>query len=422
VAKATATIRDGDKLKQVNIDSIPDLKVGDWILYINDLALKKISARDAKAVLTLLAEPRRQIKAADLSEKFRKIIAASKSRSLTRSEIVYLLQVEGSEKEALFSEANFVRRMYIKDFICVHGIIEFSNHCRYDCHYCGLRRANRTLPRYRLSADEIVDTACRAVKNDGYKLLVLQSGADDFYRDDDLAEIIKRIKAECRVFLFLSIGERSRAAYEKFKRAGVSGVLLRFETADRESFKRLHPQGKKMKNRFAQLKILRQLGYFVATGFITGLPGQSLGDLAADIMVTQKWAHMASVGPFVPSENTPLAKALPGDIEMNLKVVAILRLLMKSVRIPVTTALETLAGETGRKRALSGGANALMFNLTPGEYRPFYRIYPDKFFQRNTIWQKYGLFKYEESYRMLEKRMLKEIVKEKYASARRRRQ
>src|SRR3990167_1504123 len=382
--KGKAVVRENDRFKQVQISLVPNLKVGDWILYINNLALEKIPKKEAKEILELLEMPYQKIDISKLSGKFKDIIQTSKSRNLIKDEIIYLLKTKGLEQKALFSEANLVRKTYIKDFICIHGIIEFSNFCKNDCLYCGLRKENLTLPRYRMNVDEIVDIAHEAVVKAGYKLLVLQSGEDYFYTDDRLEEIIKKIKGKCRVFIFVSIGERGYKCYEILKRAGASGVLFRFETTNPELFKRLHPQGKNLESRFEHLRFMKELGYFIATGSMIGLPDQAIEDLAEDILTTKKWGHMVSTGPFVPCDNTPLANLPNGNIEMSLKTIAILRLMMKSARIPVVTALETLAGENGRKRALQAGANSLMFNLTPDRYRPFYKIYPDKFFQKET--------------------------------------
>lgn len=418
--KGKAIVRENDRFKQVQISLVPNLKVGDWILYINNLALKKIPKNEAKEILELLEAPYLKIEISKLSQEFKDIIQASKSRDLIKKEIVYLLQTKGSEQEALFSEANLVRKIYIKDFICIHGIIEFSNFCKNDCLYCGLRKENLILPRYRMSVEEIVNIANKAATEAGYKLLVLQSGEDYFYTDEMLEEIIKKIKEKCRVFIFISIGERGYKCYQRLKKAGASGVLFRFETSNPKLFKKLHPKGKNFENRFEHLKFMRKLGYFIATGSLIGLPGQKIEDLANDILTIKKWANMVSMGPYLSAENTPLApldkKKKDWKIKMNLKMIAILRLLMKDVRIPVVTALETLAGEDGRGKALQAGANSLMFNLTPAKYRLFYRIYDKKFFQKENIWQRYGLFKYEESYKMLEERMIKEIEKEKYAT------
>lgn len=401
--------------------SLVVVKKGDWVLCINNLILKKISPKDAKEIIELL-EPAKTIDTSKLDSRFKKIIQASKTRKLSKKEILYLLKTKGAEKETLFSEANIVRREHIKDFICIHGIIEFSNFCKNDCAYCGLRNENKTLPRYRMNVDELVRAAEKAVKERGYKLLVLQSGEDSFYTDDMLVEIIKKIKTACRVFIFVSIGEKSRAVYKKIKEAGASGALFRFETSNPKLFKKLHPRGKNLNNRFKHLKFMRELGYFVATGSIIGLPRQTTEDLANDIIATQKWAHMVSIGPYIPMTETPLDKSQKNSnshisdsekIELNLKMIAILRLLMPAARIPVTTAFETLAGEKGRKQALASGANSLMFNLTPAKYRLLYQIYPDKFFKKEEMWEKYGLFKYEESYKMLEARMRQGLIASK---------
>lgn len=412
---------------------LSNLKKGDWVLCINDLIIKKIAKKDAGEIIKLL-ESAENIDVSMLDGKFKKIIQASKNSALTKKEILYLLKADGAEKEALFSEANLVRKENIKDFICIHGIIEFSNYCQNDCFYCGLRKENAKLKRYRMSVDEIVKTAEKAVKERGYKLLVLQSGEDYFYTDDMLAEIIKKIKEKCRVFIFMSIGERRYDCYEKMKKAGASGVLFRFETSNPKLFKQLHPKGKprrnlaageilrgkNFKNRFEHLKFMKELGYFITTGSIIGLPGQTMEDLVNDILTIKKWANMVSMGPYVPIAETPLGKLqIPNNksqkklqiqnskqkAELNLKMIAILRLLMPVARIPVTTALETLLGEEGRKRTLQAGANSLMFNLTPPKYRPLYKIYPNKFFKKEENWERYGLFKYEESYKMLEEKM-----------------
>lgn len=404
-----AVIQDATSAKRINVAMVPEVKVGDWILYAASTAVQKVSKKDAREIIDLLESQHPLADPTKLSDKFKKIIEASKKRALKKSEIIYLLRVEGAEKEALFSEADVVRRTYLKDFICIHGIIEFSNWCKNDCEYCGLRRQNTQVPRFRMGVDEIVKTAVDAVKKKGYKLLVLQSGEDLFYTDEMLVEIIQKIKAQCRVFIFMSVGERGYDCYQKMKAAGAAGALFRFETANPKLFKKLHPNGKNLSNRLKHLKFMRELGYYIATGSIIGLPGQTREDLAADILLMKKWANMISMGPFVPGAATPLAKQPHGDPEMNFKMIAILRLLIPMARIPVVTALETLAGENGRKRGLLSGANSLMFNLTPPKYRVNYKTYDNKFFQKEGMWEKYGLFKAEESFRMIKDRMGAEL-------------
>lgn len=403
-----AVVSADNKIREIDVGLVSELKVGDWVLSASNFAVKKISQEDASEIIYLLASSK-SVNISKLSRRFRNVINEARARDLTKNEIVYLLNAEGEEKEALFSEANVVRKTYLKDFICVHGIIEFSNFCRQDCAYCGLRRDNRKLRRYRMSADEIVDASVRAVREKGYKLLVLQSGEDYFYTNDVLEDIIKQIKRKVRVFIFISIGERGYECYKKLKEAGVSGVLLRFETSNPELFKKLHPHGKDFKNRFEHLKLFKKLGYFVATGSLIGLPGQTVADLADDILTVKKYANMVSMGPFVPCEGTPLFHSSHGSAEVSLKMIAISRLMMPRVRIPSVTSLETLAPRDGRMRALQSGANSIMLNLTPSKYRSLYKIYPGREYKRNDLLEKYGLFKYEKSYRMLEERMRKEL-------------
>ncbi len=402
--------------KIIRTAALPGLRIGDWVLAVGGKAFKKIDADEAREIIGLF-EPMLAGKPGGLSSKFQKILEAAKVRDLRKSEIVRLLKTEGKEKEVLLSEANLTRQAWLKDFICVHGVIEFSNYCKNDCGYCGLRLENKKIRRYRMAVPEIVKTAKEAVRRKGYKLLVLQSGEDYFYTDGMLAEIVGRIRDECRVFVFVSAGERGYDCYKKMKQAGASGVLFRFETANPGLFRKLHPGGKNLKNRFEHLEFMKKLGYFVATGSLIGLPGQTIEDLADDILTTKKWANMVSMGPYVPMAETPLGKSEIRNpkseikVELTLKMIAILRLFRKDIRIPVTTALETLAGEEGRKRALWAGANSLMFNLTPAKYRPHYKIYDNKFHQKENVWEKYGLFKEEESYKMLEERMAEEIEK-----------
>ena len=408
-----AVVEGDNHTHEVDLSLVKNVKVGDYLLVHNNLALNKVPKEDAQKILKFLEKY--QVGHENYSHfdsEFEKIIENSRKRDLTQDEVIYLLRTESPGKEALFNEANSRRQECLKEFICIHGIIEFSNYCKNDCVYCGLRKENGELKRYRMKPEEIMKVAEKAVKDKGYKLLVLQSGEDYFYTDEMLAEIIREIKEKCHVFVFISIGERDYECYKKLKEAGASGVLFRFETSNPELFKKFHPEGKDWESRFEHLKFMKELGYFIATGSLIGLPGQTIEDLADDIFTIKKWANMVSMGPFIPAKNTPLADEPAGDPEMNLKMIAVLRLLMPYARIPVVTAFETLTnGEEGRRRALFSGANSLMFNLTPAKYRPHYKIYGNKFFQKENFWEKYGLFKYKESYQMLEERMARELGK-----------
>jgi len=400
-----ATIADGRRTKTIDIAALPKARINDWILYAETRAIKKIPAKEAAEIIELLkTSPTKKVP--QTSRRFRQIL---KKEQFNKNDIVYLLKTTGTEKEVLLSEANTIRQAYLQDFFCVHGIIEFSNHCQNDCAYCGLKKTNLALERYRMSEKEIIDTAVSVVKDKGYKLLVLQSGQDPFYDDEKLCRIIKTIKEKCRVFIFISIGDRGFASYKKLRQAGASGVLYRFETASPGLFTKFHRNGKDQKERLEHLKFMKGLGYFIATGSIIGLPGQTISDLADDIVLTAKWANMVSTGPLVATENFPDQKSNRWKTEMNLKTIAILRLMMKRSRIPVVTALETLAGKAGRKKGLCSGANSLMINLTPAKYRPLYEIYPNKYHDADALWEKYGLFSNDESYRMLETRMKNEI-------------
>ncbi len=396
--------------KKIKNSLINDLQVNDWILYINELALRKIPADEAHEILTLLENTPSKINLLKLSPQFQQIIEQSEQRILTKQEVVYLLNTTGEEHQALLTKADSLRRTYIKDFICIHGIIEFSNYCTNDCHYCGLNNNNKELIRYRLSPKEIIRIAQHAIIEKGYKLLVLQSGQDPFYTTEILMKIVREIKKDHQVFLILSIGERDFNSYKQLYQSGASGVLFRFETANQTLFEKIHPTGKNWEERFNHLEFLHKLGYFVATGSIIGLPNQTIEDVANDILQTVKWSHMASVGPFIPTPKTPLENQTGGTVDLTIKSMAIIRLMMKQARIPVSTALETLGGENARIQALKAGANSLMFNLTPAKFRPLYKIYPNKFFENETVWQKYGLFKNEESYQMLEDRIARAIA------------
>jgi len=401
--KKCVILRDGVK-KEIDARSIEGLKVGDWVLYISDIAVQKVSKKDAREILDLL-EYTEKTDPEGLNEQFIDIIKNSKTRKLNKEEIEFLLKTNGREKEALFSEAEMIRRTHIKDFFCIHGIIEFSNYCMNDCFYCGLRKENDQILRYRMRVNEIVRAAEKAVKK-GYKLLVLQSGDDHFYTKEKLVEIIRKIKEKCRVFIFISIGERDFETYKALRDAGADGVLFRFETSNESLFKKIHPNGKNFKFRFRLLNYLKELGYFIATGSIIGLPHQVISDLAVDIMILREMkVDMVSMGPFIPCSNTPFAKEQAGDIGLALKMISILRLEMKDARIPVTTALETLDPKNGIKRAIKAGANALMFNVTPKKYQPHYQIYKRQVSAGRKTWEKYGLYNTEESYKMLEEKL-----------------
>lgn len=399
------TVEDSKGTRELKSLWLPELKVGDWVLYAYDTAIRRVSEEDAREILELL-EPKKHIDISGLDRGFVEVLKSHTTGDLSRDGIVRLLEAaDPVENETLFAEANTVRQAAIKDFFCIHGIVEFSSHCVRACHYCGLRKGAAGVARYRMTPDEIVKTVEDAVNGRGYKLIVLQSGDDFYYTDDMLVDIVRRIKERCKVFIFMSVGERSLECYQRMKAAGASGVLFRFETSKRELYDTLHP-GQSHEKRIGLLKGMKELGYYIASGFLVGLPGQTVYDLADDILMMKELkVNMASIGPFIPCVSTPLSSQPAGSALMTLKVISILRLLMPKAKIPVTTALETIESEEGRRLGLSSGANSLMFNLTPERYRAEYRIYPNKYHGSVEVWEKYGLFNEALSYRMLEKKM-----------------
>lgn len=293
-----------------------------------------------------------------------------------REEVLALLQASpGEEEESLFRAADAVRRRVVGDEVHLRGVIEFSNHCRRHCLYCGIRADNRRLERYRMQPAEIVAAARRGVEL-GYKTIVLQSGEDPWYTRETLAEIIRSIK-EWGVAVTLCVGERPREDYACWREAGADRYLLKHETANPRLYARLHP-GMHLADRLNHLRWLKELGYQVGAGNIVGLPGQTLADLADDLLLLRDLrVEMAGIGPFIPHPDTPLGQYPPGSVSLTLRVLAVARLLLPWCHLPATTALATLNPEA-RRLTLLRGANVVMPNLTPARYRRNYEIYPNK--------------------------------------------
>lgn len=294
--------------------------------------------------------------------------------SLTKAEIVLLL-AQHEDDQQLFMAADRVRSKYVGDQVHLRGLIEFSNICQKSCYYCGLRKDNAKVKRYWLKPDTIIEFASKA-QGYGYKTVVLQSGENDIYTVADMQYIIGKIKA-LGLAITLSVGEKTRAEYEAYKRAGADRYLLRIETTDREIYEKLHP-GMSFENRRRCLSDLKEMGYEVGTGCLVGLPEQTVESLADDILFFKVLdADMIGLGPFIPNADTPLAREKGGTFIESIKVMAITRLLLPDANIPATTAMETLNKE-GRIIALNSGANVVMPNVTEGEYRQMYMLYPGK--------------------------------------------
>jgi biotin synthase len=302
---------------------------------------------------------------------------ASRGEDLKKEEIIRLLQVSEKEQmDVLFRASGDVRKTCVGDEIYLRGIVEFSNICGQNCLYCGLRRDNHSITRYRIPDDAILSAAHR-IKDLHVPTIVLQSGEDDFFDRKRLCRLISRINEETGLVITLSVGERSMADYRAFKKAGADRYLLKHETASTEIQKRLRP-GTSFKNRLRCLHWLKELGYEVGTGMMVGLPLQNEETLADDILLMKQIdADMIGIGPFISHSQTPLANHPNGDPVMVLKVIAVTRIVTKTTNIPATTALVTLNPEM-RLKALSVGANVVMPDFTPHDYRKFYDIYPGK--------------------------------------------
>jgi biotin synthase len=277
----------------------------------------------------------------------------------------------------LIEQADLVRTQYHGDDVHLRGIIEFSNHCIRNCVYCGLRRDNQNIRRYRLSPDAIV-TAAMQVATAGVGTVVLQSGDDFGYTAADLAGIIRRIKAQTEVAITLSVGERPFSHYEMWRNAGADRYLLKHESANPDLFARTHP-GQRLEKRLAILRFLKALGYEIGNGMIVGLPGQTPYDLTDDILLTKHLdVDMCGIGPFIPHFQTPYGDFSSGPLEMTLRMIALVRLLCPRIHLPATTALATLAPLDGQLLGLMAGANVIMPNFTPAKWRGYYTIYDHK--------------------------------------------
>ena len=387
----------GEKRKALN--ELAQVNVGDYIYAQGGFVVSKISPSEAESILSVWKETFFELQEVDLrlsrlslsgNDADKRLLGvldkASQSRELTRDELLYLLELEDKKAlELLFKTANFLRQKHFKNSCCVHGIIEISNHCRQGCSYCGISYHNKGLSRYRMTKDEILKAAGEAVQVYGFKSLVLQSGEDPGYSISELADIIKEIKERFPVLIFISFGETGIEGLEELYRAGARGLLMRFETSNPKLYQDIHP-GMSLESRLSHLRRAYDMGYLVLTGGLIGLPGQAKEDILNDICLAKELhAEMFSFGPFIPHPNTPFSKMIPVQPEEVFKTLAVARIIDNShAKILVTTALETLS-KYAAKSGLSGGANSLMLNVTPLEYRPFYSIYPERAHQSEDI-------------------------------------
>jgi biotin synthase len=299
------------------------------------------------------------------------------SGSLTREEILFLLSRDDTEEiTAITRCADEVRRIHCGPDVHIRALVEFSNHCRRNCNYCGLRRGNGDLVRYRMSIEEIVELAI-TLYHKGLRTIVLQSGEDPFYHVDMLSDMVRRIKRTTDMAVTMCVGERPKEEYLKLKDSGADRYLLRHEAANRELYAQLHPDSR-YDERMKCLEDLRELGFQVGAGSMVGVPGQTIKHLADDIEFIQQFQpDMVGIGPFIAHPNTPYIGCPNGGLDMSLKMVALARFVTRDALIPATTAIGSIQ-EDGRELALEAGADVVMPNYTPLAYRVHYEIYPNK--------------------------------------------
>lgn len=262
--------------------------------------------------------------------------------------------------------------------VFIRGLIEFTNYCKNDCYYCGIRKSQKCTSRYRLTPEQILD-CCKSGYGLGFRTFVLQGGEDPHWNDDKLCDLIYRIKAEhpdCAVTL--SVGERSRDSYQRLFDAGADRYLLRHETADTVHYGSLHPSSLTLEHRMKCLYNLKDIGYQVGCGFMVGSPGQTLEHIIKDLRFIEEFQpHMIGIGPFLPAAGTPFAKEAAGSAERTLRLLSIIRLMHPHVLLPATTALGTAEAD-GRERGILAGANVIMPNLSPKDVRKKYMLYDNK--------------------------------------------
>ncbi len=298
---------------------------------------------------------------------------------LTKEEYVVLLSgLKKEDIQYLRTKANRVAKEHFGNRIYTRGLIEFTNYCRNDCYYCGIRRSNRCVERYRLTREQILD-CCRDGYALGFRTFVLQGGEDGSYSDEDMVMMIHSIKAEfpdCA--LTLSIGEKPYDSYLSYFEAGADRYLLRHETADEEHYAKLHPANLSLKNRKECLYNLKEIGYQVGAGFMVGSPYQTYETIAEDLIFLKELSpEMVGIGPFLPHHQTPFAKEEKGSMELTLILISILRLILPDALIPATTALGTIH-PLGREEGILSGANVVMPNLSPAAVRKKYELYDNK--------------------------------------------
>lgn len=301
------------------------------------------------------------------------------TRELTREELVTLISERSKETELYARNlARMVREGVYGNRVFIRGLIEFTNYCKNDCYYCGIRRSNRNASRYRLAEEDIL-ACCDQGYRLGFRTFVLQGGEDGYFTSERLTKTIREIKKQypdCA--LTLSVGERTEEEYRLFRQAGADRYLLRHETADVDHYRILHPETLSFQNRKKCLYTLKKLGFQTGAGFMVGSPGQTPETLAEDFLFMKELdPEMVGIGPFISHKDTPFRDKSDGTMEDTLFYLALLRLMLPRVLLPATTALGTVHPE-GRELGILSGANVVMPNLSPSSVRKKYMLYDGK--------------------------------------------
>ena len=320
-----------------------------------------------------------------MTENQQRIIRLSQGEILEKGELAALL---GSyTPEARQFAADLARETATRQFgkqIYFRGLIEFTNYCKNDCLYCGIRRSNKNASRYRMELSQVLD-CCRWGYSQGFRTFVLQGGEDPYFTDSRVVELVSAIKGEfpdCAVTL--SVGERSRESYRLLKEAGADRYLLRHETASPDHYAKLHPPELRLENRLRCLSDLKELGFQTGCGIMVGSPYQTAENVAEDLLFMQKFRpQMIGIGPFIPHHDTPFRDRKPGTLEDTLFLLSIVRLMHPKVLLPATTALGTISpggpdALGGRQLGILAGANVVMPNLSPEDVRKNYLLYDNK--------------------------------------------
>lgn len=303
----------------------------------------------------------------------------AQERTLTDRELLALITMEDGEADRyLAQQAVQVRDRVYGKRVFIRGLIEFTNYCRNDCNYCGIRRSNRNCSRYRLTREQILG-CCEAGYDLGFRTFVLQGGEDPWFTRERIAELVRAIKGkfpDCA--LTLSVGEKDRETYQEWFDAGADRYLLRHETADPEHYGMLHPKELSLENRMRCLRDLKDIGYQTGCGFMVDSPGQTPEMILRDLRFIQEFRpQMVGIGPFIPHKDTMYHDEKAGSAALTLRLLAILRLMLPDVLLPATTALGTVLGD-GRQQGMLHGCNVVMPNLSPEDVRQKYALYDNK--------------------------------------------